>query len=529
LTIIFVDFLFTFVGEQNFPHMNGFVLSLKSSVIVCVMLFFSSFSSSQVVFQKSFNTFGRHITKTNDNQFLITGTQENQLLLVKTTSEGETTWSKTYGNNSFKGGLYSQQTIDGGYISCGYSEGETVSANRIEVVKTDYLGNIEWNKQYGGPPFSTFIARQIKQTNDQGFILCGETGPPAIGNNIYVLKTNNVSDTLWSRKYVSEYGSKAYGIEQTSDGGYIIAGQITDSTDNYYYHSLIMKTNSVGDTIWTTSFGGLSDDYAYSVKELEDGYIIAGKTYSFGAGQSDIYLCKFSLDGFPLWFKTFGGSKWELVNDLKITNDGGFIIAGSSDSYCDDNTVRDIYIIKTDENGELQWSRVYGEHGYNESYSIEEVSDGYVILGSTSSNVYLIKTDLNGYSGCNDELIDSDNSTEEIHLFSIDTLFYQSRGIIDMPNIYVENYSIEDTIFCHLVETNELRNKKDIYLSPNPTSGIFEIISNEDIPDIISVYDVSGKPIMQYNTGQSYINISDLKSGIYLVRINGRSIKIVKY
>ncbi len=156
------------------------------------------------------------------------------------------------------------------------------------------------------------------------------------------------------------------------------------------------------DTLWTKAFGGTNEDYGRSVQETSDGgYIIAGYTKSFGAGSYDVYLIKTDANGDTTWTKTYGGSNIDQGYSVEQTSDGGYIIAGNSKSF--GAGLDDVYLIKTDANGDTTWTKTYGGSNIDQGYSVEQTSDGgYIIAGYTKSfgagsyDVYLIKTDANG-------------------------------------------------------------------------------------------------------------------------------------
>ena len=153
---------------------------------------------------------------------------------------------------------------------------------------------------------------------------------------------------------------------------------------------------------WETTFGGTGYEYAYSVQQTTDGgYIIIGGTESFGAGERDVYLIKTDENGDSLWTKTIGGAFSDEGKSVQQTTDGGYIISGDTQS--SGNGGEDVYLIKTDVNGIEQWSKTFGGADQDGSFSVQQTIDGgYIIAGYTSSfgngafDIYLIKTDQNG-------------------------------------------------------------------------------------------------------------------------------------
>ncbi|MFH1321476.1 MAG: T9SS type A sorting domain-containing protein, partial [Bacteroidota bacterium] len=186
-----------------------------------------------------------------------------------------------------------------------------------------------------------------------GYIIAGHTLSFGAGNvDVYLIKTNADGDTIWTKTFGGTNEDKGYSVQQTTDGGYIIAGH-TYSFGAGYTDVYLIKTNADGDTVWTKTFGGTSFDYGNSVQQTTDGgYIIAGYTMSFGAGNWDVYLIKTSAQGNTLWTKTFGGIYCDRGYSVQQTTDGGYIIAG--DKWWSFATGDfDVYLIKTNTQGDV--------------------------------------------------------------------------------------------------------------------------------------------------------------------------------
>jgi len=213
--------------------------------------------------------------------------------------------------------------------------------------------------------------------------------------------------TSWQRTYSGSKTDEGWSVVQTSDGGYIVAGTTTsydgdgrlglipDEGDVY-----LIKTDANGNLIWQKNYGGPEEDAGYSVLQTNDGgYIIAGKTESYGAGGSDVYLIKTDTNGNMLWQKSYGGSELDCADSVLETNDGGYIIVGTTSSYSSYGDL-DVYFIKTDANGNMLWQKTYdgAERGTDIGRSVAQTSDGgYIIVGYTwareaGEDVWLIKT-----------------------------------------------------------------------------------------------------------------------------------------
>jgi len=253
-------------------------------------------------------------------------------------------WARTYGGSEWDYGSSVQQTSDGGYIVAGETDSYGVGESDFYLVKTDMNGNTTWTHTYGG--IDNELANSVKQTDDWGYIIAGYTLSYGAGlSDFYLVKTDGNGDTIWTRTYGGSFNDYGVSVQQTMDGGYIITGMTTsfgvDSGDIY-----LIKTYGNGDTSWTKTYGGTSLDYGVSVQQTsDDGYIVAGVTESYGAGLSDFYLVKTDWNGNTIWTRTYGGSSYDAGVSVQQTTDGGYIIAGETDSYGAGS--RNIYLIKT--------------------------------------------------------------------------------------------------------------------------------------------------------------------------------------
>ena len=310
----------------------------------------------------------------------------------------DTLWTKTFGGSDYDYGRSVQLTSDGGYIITGYTDYGTGNSN-IYLIKTDANGNEEWWRTFGGNGYDE--GWSVQQTSDGGYIIAGWTSSFGAGDNdVYLIKTDANGDTLWTQTFGGSDPDQGYSVQQTSDGGYIIAGYTT-SYGAGGYDVYLIKADSEGNESWSQTFGGIDNDQGFSVQQTTDaGYIIVGHTSSFGAGFYDVYLIKTDANGDTLWTQTFGGSGPDYGKSVQQTLDGGYIIAGYTSLGAGPAAV---YLIKTDANGNESWYQTFGGSSSDHGRSVQQTLDGgYIISGYTGSygaggsDVYLIKTDANG-------------------------------------------------------------------------------------------------------------------------------------
>jgi hypothetical protein len=352
------------------------------------------------------------VQPTADGGYIVAGTTAsfgagvNDVYLIKINTVGDTLWTRAFGDTMEDGGNSVVQAADSGYVVAGYTGSYGAGGQDVWLIKTDAAGNVAWARTCGGTGGD--VANAIAPTADGGYIVTGYTWSYGAGSaDVYLIKLNAAGDTVWTRAYGGTTDDEGYSVQPTADGGYIVAG-VTHSFGSGSADVYLIKTNVSGGTLWTKTYGGTNNDEGYSVEQTADsGYIITGYTSSFGAGNQDVYLIKTNAAGDTLWTRTFGGNLRDWGNAVRQIG-GGYIITGVTRSF--GAGAQDLYLIKTNSSGDTLWTRTYGGAANDAGNSVHETNDGgWVIAGSTSSfgagnaDVYLIKTDASGYVGLLDE------------------------------------------------------------------------------------------------------------------------------
>jgi hypothetical protein len=321
-----------------------------------------------------------------DGGYIFTGTTYSygsggsDLYLVKVSAAGETVWEKARGgvNNDMGNSLLA--TSDGGGVVTGIYYGEN---RQLWILRFDADGDTLWSRTFGGDKDEKGL--DIISSDDGGFAVAGVTFSFGSGTGDgWLIKTDDSGDSLWAKSYGGAYDEFFYSVRQTADGGYILTGY-NSSIDPGNYDLWLVKTDADGDSLWSKTYGGGDFEMGTSVNVTPDGgYIITGKTDSYGAGGSDLWLIKTDSNGDTLWTRTYGGASNEEGRSVRVASDGGYIITGSTGSY--GNGSYDVWLLKTNTDGELLWSETFGGTGIDKGYSVEITGDNsFLIMGKTKS------------------------------------------------------------------------------------------------------------------------------------------------
>lgn len=322
-------------------------------------------------------------------------------------------WQKSFGGTVGETANSVLQTADGGYAFAGYTKSKdgdvTVSQGNTDywVVKMDASGNMQWQKSLGGSDHDAQWDFQL--TNDGGFVIAGQSKSndgDLLQNkgeeDYWIVRLSADGSIIWQRSFGGSGEDEAYSIQQTIDGGFIVAGySASDDGDVSGNHGevdyWILRLNGDGNLIWQKCFGGSEEDEAYSVQETADGgYVIVGESESTDGdvtgnhGEGDYWIIRLDINGYLLWQRSYGGSSVDYAKMVKRTSDNGFIIAGwsaSTDGLVSNNKGNtDYWIVKVDEEGVLQWEKCFGGSDYDFAHAVSQTADGgFIVAGYTHS------------------------------------------------------------------------------------------------------------------------------------------------
>lgn len=479
-------------------------------------------------------------------------------------------WQKSFGGSGTEFSRNSLVTSDGGYILFGNSnsnDGDVTNNHGdsdLWIVKLNELGVMQWQKTYGGS--NSEFAESIRETSD-GYIVIGYTysddgdivGFHGGGNaDVWILKLNNSGVIEWQKTLGTSNYEAGKNIISTSDGGYliiaeksltIVQGQTTYGTTQYW----IIKIGSTGIVQWEKIYGGIGSSRPSDVLQTDEGgYMVLGETSAHDgdvignhgpAEREDIWLLNLTSTGDISWQKCYGGSLYERAFRIIKTSEGGYIIAGDSDSNDGDlagttyyNDYTDIWILKINNFGEIEWQRNYGGSDINYSFDIFETTDsGYVFCGYTRSN----DGDVIGNHGECDAWIVKINTLGVIQwqktlggslcdsAFNIkpttDNGFFVSGYSSSNDGDCTQNLGLRDYWAVKLSAenlSNTAFEENKLMLFPNPANTQLNLkIKNNLTIDKVKITDISGKQVFVQTNSIQQIDIKHLTTGMYFIQV----------
>jgi hypothetical protein len=347
-----------------------------------------------------------------------------------------------------------------------------------------------------------------------------------VGGLILALFTQSAYAVTFAKTYGGTGDDRASYVLQTSDGGYIVVGDTgsfgADSIDIF-----LVKTDANGNIIWAKTYGGIVDEYAYSVQQTSDGgYIVAGETHSFGAGYYDIFLVKTDANGNIIWAKTYGGTNQDFARSVQQASDGGYIVAGYTGSF---GAGSNIFLIKTDANGNRIWAKTYRGAHLDHAFSVQQTSDGgYIVAGHIQpldldgeKDIILIKTDANGDIGPSCSIVRSVSPTVDTVSPTVNTptlsVSSPSPTVNSVsPTLTSQTLTVNEP--CPLSDDNELGISESCQIVSGLITqykGGIKVSGSGEFD--VKVYNVSGV-IVKSVKGKNEVKL-ELSRGVYFVEV----------
>jgi hypothetical protein len=318
--------------------------------------------------------------------------------VLKLDPAGGVQWQREFGGSGAEEARAVGQTSDGGYVVAGYTGSFGVGHNDVWLVKVDWSGNIQWQWAYGGG--SDDIAQAVQQTSDGGYIVAGYTSSYGAGSyDFWVVKLDSAGGFEWQKAYGGQNSDVAYSIHQTGDGGYVVAGE-TNSFGSVGSNVWVVKLDPLGNIENQWGYGGSGGEYAHSIRQTTDGgYIVGGTTTSYGAGSGDTWVLKLDAAGNVQWDSVLGGSGDDRIYAIQQTSDGGYVATGYRQG-------SDVLVLRFNPGGTVLWQHSFSGSVTEIGTGVQQTADGgYAVAGMTNSfgagsdDVWVLRLDTAGNLG----------------------------------------------------------------------------------------------------------------------------------
>jgi len=528
---------------MNFLHSN-MTTAILFPAIMLILSFYSS--NAQVMFEKEYGTskneYGRDAAISTSSGYAITGfinqTATNRdICLLKVDTCGRLKVSRTYGGSKDDLAYRMVSLTNGTFAVAGETQSWGHGLNDAYLLKI------------AGNSFSNVTGRAIGDTlidvgqdlykSSAGYIITGYTKRSNGKYDVLLAKFDNNLVAKWNYKIGGTNDDQAFAIEQITGGDYIIAG----GTLSYGAGNLdvyLIRTNTNGIVQWTKTYGTPNVDVAYNVKQtLDGGFLMVGKTKnSSGNSGDDILLVKTSSTGILQWVKSYGGMQDETGEDVIQLSDSSYVVVGFTKSFGKGNY--DVYLFKVNKNGAAIWARTFGGTIEDEGFSIRQTPDnGFLLCGHTKSfgpgnfDVYLMKTNSLGYTGCNDSSGINTYSPHDTTMsgYIQDTLLYVK------DSARVDTFLAIDSIHCSNCTPPRLLlnpEEQDMQVFPNPADNFVTITGDEESSYTLEIEIYNSLGILVYHkTGIDptslhrgfIVNTQDWRPGLYFVRaVSGKQL-----
>ncbi len=309
-------------------------------------------------------------------------------------------WNWTYGGANMDWGCSVVERSTGGFAAVGYTMSSGAGNSDVWLILTDESGNPQSSHTFGG--VDRDIGWGIIEVSSGGFLIAGETESFGAGDfDAWLIRVDANGNHLWNQTYGGLYDEWGWTVVEVSTGGFVFSGR-TASLGAGSFDVWLVRTDSDGNHLWNHTFGGIDIDVGREMVELSTGgFAIIGETQSFGAGFYDFYLIRTDANGNFVWSRTYGGTGLDEATSIAEVSAGGFMLTGDTWSYGAGS--RDVWLIRTDANGNSLWNRTFGGADADGGMSVIEVSSGgYAITGDTASlgagaeDMWLIRTNADG-------------------------------------------------------------------------------------------------------------------------------------
>jgi hypothetical protein len=498
---------------------------------------------AQVVFQKAFSlqneSTGLCTIQTADGGFMIAGTtggsnsySQGTITLTKTDQNGTVLWNKNYIGNL---GEYVSAIIenpDGTYTLIGATySGSSGPYGDALMMKVTSTGVFLWNKAYTGSAQEYGTA--LMRLPNGGYVFCGTTRTnSAGGDDLYIVRTDSLGTPVWSSRIGGGGNDNARSLVLADDGSLMVFGGVASFANAA--EAFLCKLNiTSGNLMWNKRYSNIMGDVngMNVLKTTDGGYFLSGWCYATIASAQNFYILKTDSAGSPIWSHVYGGIGEEIAFSACATSDGGFAICGSTRSFGAGQ--QDMYLIRVNSLGSMQWSSTYGTPGNEIAYNVVQATDGgFVLTGVTStgffagySKMMVVKTDALGYTGCDYIPATSVKYSDTAIVNTATPVIGSMMSTYNVP--FTTTSGILDSTLCSTVSIFEpAENLTSFSLFPNPSTTTATLSFENTTPKEIRVLNLLGQEVFRLtNTNEQRIELTveNWPSGVYVVEVKSGS------
>ncbi|HWY38950.1 MAG TPA: T9SS type A sorting domain-containing protein [Bacteroidia bacterium] len=488
-------------------------------------LFFLSFTcSAQVTFEKKITGyFVPNVIQVSDGGYLLYNLDYPDITLIKMDWGGNLLWAKTYGGANNDKASHLQEVNDKGFVIVGETNSFGAGGRDIYLLKVDSIGNLLWSKTIGGNKDD--IGTYVQQTSDKGFIIAGQT--LSFGNvaNGYLVKTDSIGNLEWN-KVLGGTANYLQSVNQTKDGGFMVCGMDTSV--------FVFKTNFVGDTLWAklykqnSSYPSVADYQLNSVSPIKNGFLISctntAANFIFG------YYFRIDSLGNSNWMGVMDGTigpgcytNYNRIESIQPTLDNGCIFLHKSLATCTmrNNTTYQgsADISKIDSNAVFVWRNDYMPG--LDYQSVNTTSDSsYIVSATSATDVFILKTDKICNTACYSGYYSFSNSPSNWNLLFQKATFTITSGgnSTNAPTIVTNGSPVIANICAVDIAPHSIPSGLKIY--PNPASEKFTVETESSSKGILLIHNVDGQTVFARNFQKTMIiNTNVLSEGVYYLSI----------
>lgn len=483
---------------------------------------------SQPVFEKTYSSSspderGQFAGPGADGGIIICGktnSTPHDAIMLKTDNVGAVQWSQKLTGSGDEAFQCIRPTTDGGYIAVGYTSTSGAGGKDVLLVKLTSTGVISWSKTYGTS--TDDMGYDVKQTTDGGYIITGDAKKSlnSTVGAVYLIKTDNAGGLTWSNMWGAGIGNEGKTVIQTSDGGYFVAG---NASNGFFY---VIKTTGTGTISWARTnlaTAMTSGNLSQAIQTADGGYALIGNAIATSNNDIDIALVKINSTGVVQWWKTYGGTSIDFGLGVQEIS-GNFLVMGYTTSF---GTFSDPVILRVGSTGTLNSAKTTSGVGtlYDGSFLSKSPDGAYVYASTRNNGVYLFKSDGSGATGCNMPTAALTDNSFTAFMDNATTPNSSGTTLVNSPAFTTAALTLTAGALCNSVGILEKEQNEFFSMYPNPAHTFVKIIleKGDGSSVLVEIKDVLGKTVYsasnESNLSSINIDITSIPNGVYFLNV----------